>query len=260
MSATLATLTPEFPKVEPDAPLTPDRLEAALRSIGDTRYHHLHPFHALLNSGALTKGQVQAWALNRYYYQVMIPVKDSAILARMPTAALRRGWRQRILDHDGASDDDGGIRRWLALTDGLGLDRDYVESTEGVLPATKFAVEAYVHFVRERSLEEAIASSLTELFSPLAIARRVRGMLANYGYVTPEILAYFDKRPEQASRDSDFALDYVRRHALRPDQQQAVLDALLFKCSVLWAQLDALQHAYVEPGHIPPGAFRPEGS
>lgn len=239
--------------------LTPAELEERLRAIGKERYHHLHPFHHLLNQGTLTKAQVKAWALNRYYYQSMIPVKDATILSRMPDAVLRREWRQRILDHDGANDDEGGIRRWLALTDGLGLDRDYVLSTRGVLPATRFAVEAYVHFVRERSLLEAIASSLTELFSPMAIGARVSGMLANYEYITPEILAYFDKRPPQATRDSDFALAYVKAHARRPDQQQAVLDALSFKCDVLWAQLDALHHAYVTPATPPPGAYDPEG-
>ena len=178
----------------------------------------------------------------------------------MNDPALRREWRKRIIDHDGMTDDEGGIRRWLALTDGLDLDRAYVESAKGVLPATKFAVEAYVHFVREKSLLEAIASSLTELFSPMAIGARVRGMLENYDYITPEILAYFDKRPVQATRDSDFALGYVREHALRTDQQQDVIAALNFKCSVLWAQLDALYHAYVEPGHVPPGAFVPEAA
>lgn len=243
-----------------ETPLAPAALEQALRRIGETRYHHLHPFHRRLNAGELSKPQVQAWALNRYYYQSMIPVKDAAILSRMEDAALRREWRQRIVDHDGTSDADGGLARWLALTDGLGLDRDYVISTAGVLPATKFAVEAYVHFVRDKSLLEAIASSLTELFSPMAIGARVRGMLENYDYVTPDILAYFDKRPEQATRDSDFALAYVLAHARRPDRQQDVLRALTFKCDVLWAQLDALYHAYLEPGHVPPGAFRPEAA
>lgn len=237
-----------------------DRLEAALREVGEERYHHRHPFHTLLNEGRLTKGQVQAWALNRYYYQSRIPMKDAAILSRMDDVALRREWRRRILDHDGETDDDGGLRRWVALTNGLGLDRDYVVSTAGVLPATRFAVEAYVEFVRSRSLLEAIASSLTELFSPMAIGARVRGMLANYDYVTPEILAYFDKRPPQATRDSNFALAYVKAHAKRPDQREAVIKALEFKCDVLWSQLDALYHAYVAPGHIPPGAFRPEAS
>ena len=241
-------------------PLTPEQLEARLRDVGARRYHNLHPFHKLLHSGRLDKAQVRAWALNRYYYQAMIPVKDASILARMEDPALRRIWRQRILDHDGEREGEGGIERWLRLTDGLGLDRAYVVSTRGVLPATKFAVEAYVHFVREKNLLEAVASSLTEMFSPSIIGERVAGMLANYDFVSRETLAYFDKRLSQAPRDADFALDYVKRHAVRPDQQEAAIRALEFKCDVLWAQLDALYHAYVTPGHVPPGAWRPEAA
>src|SRR5881409_1822921 len=202
--------------------MSPSELEAQLRDIGARRYHRLHPFHLLLHGGQCTKGQVQAWALNRYYYQAMIPVKDASLIARCNESALRREWRRRLVDHDGESEGDGGIARWLKLTDGLGLDRDYVVSTSGLLPATRFAVEAYVHFVRERTLIEAIASSLTELFSPVIISERVSGMLANYPFVTRETLAYFDKRPPQARRDADFALDYVKRHALTADSQRAV--------------------------------------
>ena len=147
--------------------------------------------------------------------------------------------------------------RWLALTDGLDLDRGYVVSQAGALPGTKFAVEAYIHFVGERSILEAIASSLTELFAPTIIRERVAGMLSNYSFVDEATLAYFNARLTQAPRDADFALDYVKRNARTPEQQQAVLNALYFKCDVLWAQLDALYHAYVDPGHIPPGAFDP---
>ena len=239
--------------------LTPDQLEAALRDIGARRYHRLHPFHGLLHGGQCTRGQVQAWALNRYYYQASIPLKDASLIARCDDSDLRREWRSRLVDHDGAEDGEGGIARWLKLTDGLGLDRDYVVSLRGLLPATRFAVDAYVRFVREKTLIEAVASSLTELFSPTIISERVAGMLASYPFVTRATLAYFDKRPPQARRDSDFALDYVRRHATTPESQQAVLGALEFKCDVLWAQLDALHHAYVTPGHVPPGAFVPEG-
>ena len=238
--------------------MTPDELEAALRDIGARRYHRLHPFHGLLHGGKCTKGQVQAWALNRYYYQASIPLKDASLIARCDDPALRREWRSRLVDHDGETAEDGGIARWLRLTDGLGLDRNYVMSLRGLLPATRFAVDAYVRFVREKTLLEAVASSLTELFSPGIISERVAGMLANYDFVTRETLAYFDKRPPQAARDSDFALDYVRRFAVTPESQQAVLAALEFKCDVLWAMLDALHHAYVAPKHVPPGAFMPE--
>ena len=193
--------------------MTPDELESALRRIGAERYHNNHPFHKALHDGSMTKAQVQAWALNRFYYQAMIPVKDSAIMARMTDPDLRRAWRQRVIDHDGEGPGDGGIERWLMLTDGLGLDRDYVASTDGILPATKFAVEAYVHFVKEKTLLEAIASSLTEMFAPTIIKDRVAGMLANYDFIAEETLAYFGKRLTQAPRDANFALDYVRREA-----------------------------------------------
>lgn len=236
--------------------LTPDQLEARLRQIGAERYHNRHPFHRKLHDGLLTKQQVQAWALNRYYYQAKIPAKDATLLARLPTAELRREWRRRIEDHDGTEPGTGGVARWLVLTDGLGLDRDYVESTEGLLSATRFAVDAYVNFVRDQSILAAIASSLTELFSPTIISERVSGMLRHYDFISEETLAYFTPRLTQAPRDSDFALAYVRENALTPEQQREVLGALEFKCSVLWSMLDALDYAYVED-HIPPGAFVP---
>lgn len=251
-----------LPPLQPSQELlSPDALAAALRQIGAERYHNLHPFHRRLHNGELTLDQVRAWALNRYYYQAMIPIKDATILARMDDPALRRIWRQRIVDHDGEEGQTdgqaGGIDRWLKLTDGLGLIRDEVISTRHILPATRFAVEAYVHFVRDCTLLEAIASSLTEMFSPQIISERVSGMLANYSFISEETLAYFGKRLTQAPRDADFALAYVQRHAVTPETQAAALAALRFKCDVLWSQLDALEHAYVDPGLPPPGAWRP---
>ena len=238
--------------------LSPEALEAALRDIGAARYHNLHPFHRMLHGGKLNRAQVQAWALNRFYYQSRIPAKDATLLARLPTADLRRTWRSRLLDHDGDAPGTGGVARWLKLAEGVGLDREYVESTAGILPGTRFAVDAYVAFVRDRSVLEAIASSLTEMFSPSIIAERVSGMLAHYDFITAETLAYFTPRLTQAPKDSDFALAYVKTHAHSPAEQESVLSALRFKCDVLWAQLDALHHAYVEPGLVPPGAFVPE--
>jgi pyrroloquinoline-quinone synthase len=240
--------------------LTPDELEAELRAIGAERYHHLHPFHELLHGGKLARHQVQAWALNRYYYQAMIPIKDAHALSKLPTSELRREWRRRIVDHDGDRPGAGGIERWLKLAEGVGLDRVYVQSTQGILPGTRFAVEAYVNFVRDRPILEGIASSLTEMFSPGIIADRVRGMLAGYPFITEETLAYFTPRMAQAPQDVDFALSYVKAHARTRREQEAVLAALRFKCDVLWAQLDALYLAYVEPGLIPPGAFVPRTS
>lgn len=237
---------------------SPAELEAELRAIGATRYHNLHPFHRLLHGGKLSRDQVRAWALNRYYYQAMIPVKDATLLARMDDPDMRRIWRQRIIDHDGNAPGEGGIARWLRLTDSLDLPRDDVTSLKGILPATRFAVEAYVHFVGSRSLLEAVASSLTELFSPNIISERVAGMLKAYDFVSRETLAYFDNRLTEAPRDADFALAYVLQHATTPQTQEAALAALRFKCEVLWTQLDALHFAYVEPRLPPPGAWQPD--
>jgi pyrroloquinoline-quinone synthase len=240
-----------------EQPMSPDALERALREIGRERYHDRHPFHALLHGGKLDRGQVQAWALNRYYYQSRIPMKDAAFMSRVDDPELRREWRRRIEDHDGAGDDPGGIVRWLRLCAGLGLDLDYVRSTEGVLPATKFAVDAYVRFVREAPLLDAVASSLTELFAPTIIAKRVEGMLESYAFVDRDTLAYFTARLEQAPRDSDFALEYCKTHARTPEAQRRVCDALRLKCDILWVLMDALYLAYVTPRMIPPGSFVP---
>jgi pyrroloquinoline-quinone synthase len=237
-----------------------DEFEAAIRAVGAERYHDKHPFHKLLHGGKLNKGQVQAWALNRYCYQSAVPRKDAALISRVSDRELRREWVHRVLDHDGFGDEEGGIERWLVLTDGLGLDRDYVQSMTGALPATRFAVEAYVTFVREQPLTVAVASSLTELFAPKIHKERISGMLENYDFINESVMAYFKRRLVQAPRDSEFALEYVLDNARNRDEQEACVDAVRFKCNVLWVQLDALHHAYFEPGNVPPGAFRPEAA
>ena len=82
-------------------------------------------------------------------------------------------------------------------------------------------------------------------------------MLANYDWITPDTLAYFNARLTQAPTDSAFALAYCKEHARTVETQEAVLGALRFKCGVLWSQLDGLYLAYVAPGMIPPGAYDP---
>ncbi len=236
--------------------MSPEELEAALRKVGAERYHNNHRFHARQYSGQCSYEEVQAWALNRYYYQSMIPIKDATVLTRLTDSDDRREWRKRIEDHDGMQAGDGGIERWLKLTDSLGFSRDYVMSTDGILPATRFAVDAYVEFCRDRSPLEAVASSLTELFSPTIISERLTGMLANYDFVSKETLAYFSQRPPQAKRDSEWALAFVKTHAKTRDEQDAAIKALEFKCAVLWTQLDALWTAYVDK-YLTPGAWAP---
>lgn len=242
-----------------DTLLSRDEFEAAIRAVGAERYHDKHPFHKMLHGGELNKGQVQAWALNRYCYQAAVPRKDAALMSRVHDRELRREWMHRVIDHDGLGEEPGGIERWLVLTDGLGLDRKDVQSMKLALPATKFAVEAYVRFVREEPLVVAVASSLTELFAPKIHKERISGMLENYDFIDDTVMAYFRRRLNQAPRDADFALEYIKQHALTRREQDACIAAVEFKCNVLWVQLDALRNAYVD-GHIPPGAFRPEGA
>jgi pyrroloquinoline-quinone synthase len=241
-----------------EAPWSVPEFEAQIRAVGPERYHDLHPFHHMLHGGKLNKGQVQAWALNRYCYQAAVPRKDAAFISRVHDRELRREWLHRVLDHDGhPPEEPGGIERWLVLTDGLGLDREYVTSRRGALAATVFAVESYVTFVREQPLTVAVASSLTELFAPKIHKERISGMLEGYDFIDDKVMAYFKRRLTQAPRDSEFALQYVLKTAKTREEQEACVDAVKFKCNVLWVQLDALHNAYVA-GNIPPGAFRPE--
>ena len=238
-------------------PDTRDLFEARLRAIGAERYHDKHPFHHLLHSGGCTPDQVRAWVINRYYYQSRIPMKDAAFMSRVSDPALRRAWRSRIEDHDGRAPGEGGIARWLKLAEGVGLDPDYVASEVGILPATRFAVDAYVRFVRDEPLLPAVASSLTELFAPKIHANRIQGLLKHYDFANETTISYFKHRLTEAPQDVAFGLAWVLDHAVTQADQDAAARALTFKTEVLWAQLDALWSAYVEPGRIPPGAWQP---
>ena len=233
----------------------PNELLARLRQIGAERYHHRHPFHLRMHEGKLTRGQLQAWALNRFCYQSAIPVKDAIILSRSQDAEFRRAWRKRILDHDGEPGRPGGIEKWIKLAEATGLDPARVQSGEGVLPATRYAVGAYLAWVRERSLLEAVASSLTELFSGSLIALRVEALRKHYPWLASG-LDYFQARLTQAPEDAEYALGWVGEQARTAEEQELACGALRAKCDMLWAQLDALYFAYVEPGWPPPGAFR----
>ena len=241
-----------------DAVLSLDELRIELRKVGDERYHHLHPFHLLMHDGKLSRGQLQAWALNRYCYQSMIPVKDAIILSQSDDPGFRRAWRERIIDHDGDQHSKGGVEKWLKLAEATGLDRERVRSRKEVLPATQYAVNEYLNLVRTRPLLEAVASSLTELFSRDLISLRIDRIREHYPWLAGG-LAYFESRLDQAPKDAEFALQYVHENAKTRAEQEHVIQALRDKCDILWAMLDALYFAYVEPGWPPPGAFTIDG-
>ena len=229
-------------------PLDRDALIDWFRREGEARYHDRHPYHVMMHEGKLTRLQLQLWVLNRYYYQTRIPIKDALILAKSEDPAFRRMWRHRIVDHDGEHEDDGGLALWLRLAEGVGLDREEVASCRSILPGVRFACDAYVDLVRERSLVEAVASSLTEFFAPELMSRRVLAWERHYPWVSQDMLAYFRSRVPRARRDSEEAIDFVVRHATSYELQARCIAALVRKTEILWHLLDATYVAYVEPG------------
>jgi pyrroloquinoline-quinone synthase len=218
---------------------------AALRA-QSRRYHDQHPFSRRMKEGSLSRGQIQGWVANRFYYQETIPRKDAAILANCPEREVRRRWVRRILDHDGTADGEGGIEAWLRLGEAVGLTREEMADERHVVPGVRFAVDAYLTFARTRPWVEAVASSLTELFAPDLMAERLAAFERHYSWIDPQGLAYFRARLTQAPRDSEHALEVVTEHCRTPDQQAAAVAALSFKCDVLWSVLDAIDRAYAD--------------
>jgi pyrroloquinoline-quinone synthase len=228
--------------------LDPDALIASFRDEGERRYHDHHPFHVRMHAGELSKEELRAWVTNRFYYQTRIPIKDAIILSKSEDPAFRRAWIRRIVDHDGAREGEGGISLWLRLAEGVGLDVAEVKSLSFVLPGVRFACDAYVQLVRERSLVEAVASSLTEFFAPDIMSKRVAAWEKHYPWVSPDVLEYFRGRIPRAKKDSEEAIAFVVANATTRELQDRCVDALVTKCNILWALLDAVSAAH---GHVP---------
>jgi len=224
-------------------PWSKTEFEEKLRAKGD-RYHIHHPFHVAMNSGRCTKLQVQGWVLNRFYYQVSIPIKDAAILANMPEREHRRRWIQRILDHDGAQGSEGGIEAWLRLGEAVGLSRQDLTSMRHVLPGVRFAVDAYVNFARRAPWQEAVCASLTELFAPQIHKERLAGWPQHYPWIDPAGYAYFRGRLAEARRDVEHGLEVTLQHFRTREEQERALQILQFKLDILWSMLDAMQLSY----------------
>jgi pyrroloquinoline-quinone synthase len=213
---------------------------AALRAVGEGRYHHLHPFHLRMNRGELSPEEIRRWAANRFYYQRSIPLKDAAILSNCGERDVRRLWLHRVSDHDGAIGTEGGIEAWLRLGEACGLDRAALWAGEGLLPGVRFAVDAYVTFARTEPWPVAVASSLTEMFAPDLMAERLAAFRRHYTWIPDWGFDYFQRRVTQARTDSDEALGIVLRWCATEELRARAVAALRFKCDVLWTQLDAI--------------------
>ncbi|PRX70760.1 pyrroloquinoline-quinone synthase [Cohnella sp. SGD-V74] len=224
--------------------LSNEQFIARLRQVGEERYHDKHPYHIAMHEGKLSPAQLRAWIANRFYYQKNIPVKDALILAKLPSREERREWIQRIIDHDGREGEDGGIEAWIRLGEAAGIPREEMLDERRVLPAVRFAVDAYVNFCRLQPWPIAVASSLTELFAPTLVSKRIGVFEQLYPWIRPEGLAYFQARLHQAPRDADHGLSLVLRECGNRAEQEQAISALRFKCDVLWALLDALSLAF----------------
>ena len=233
-------------------PLSTEEFTRRLSAVGAAAYHDKHPFHQLMHQGKLTRRQVQAWIENRFYYQAMIPRKDAAIISKATDQGVRRAWMQRVIDQDGIGEEKGGIHKWLKLAEAAGLNTNEVENFRYVLPAVRFAVDAYLNLVESRPLEEAIASSLTEMFAPAIMSERLPAFEQHYPWIEKDALEYFRSRLVQAPRDVEFGLRYTLEHCVTRRQQDKALEVLRIKCHILWSLLDAVHFAYVTPGLLPP--------
>src|SRR6266567_9442694 len=197
------------PEVEAtDTPLTSEAFVEALRAQSEN-YHHKHPFHIHMNTGRLSRAQIQIWVANRYYYQAMIPIKDAAILSNCPYPEIRRVWVQRIIDHDGTAEGQGGIEDWLHLAEAVGLSREEVLDERHLVPGVRFAVDAYVTFARTRPWIEAVAASLTELFAPDLMRERITAFEQRYDWIDNNGLTYLRARSIQGPRDASQAINIV---------------------------------------------------
>ena len=225
------------------APWSRPEFEERLRDKGRA-YHIHHPFNVMLNSGKANREQIRGWVANRFYYQISIPIKDAAILANCPDRAVRRSWVQRILDHDGYGDDPGGIESWLRLAQAVGLERQRVEQLTEVLPGVRFAVDAYVNFARRAPWQEAVCSSLTELFAPEIHKQRLANWPEHYPWIDRAGLQYFQSRVSIARRDVEFGLAFTLDWFKTRAQQERALEILQFKLDVLWQMNDAMALRY----------------
>lgn len=239
----MTTITFSLDERNVQPPFNAEGMAAAIDAVLQERYHDKHRFHVRMHKGELSQDEFRSWILNRFYYQQRIPVKDALVLSKLPTREDRQRWVRRITDHDGVPGNEGGIEAWLRLGEAAGLTREEMTDVNSILPGVRFAVDAYVNFCREQPWLVAVASSLTERFAPRLVGSRIGVIEEHYKWIEPEGLDYFRRRLSEAPRDAEHALELVLKHAETAREQAEVVAAVRFKCDVLWAMLDAIEHS-----------------
>ncbi len=223
---------------------SPEELVAEVREALRSRYIDQHPFMQLFYEGRLTRKQMQAWIINRFYLQNSIASKDAAIVSNCPIPAVRRIWISRTLRREGMGDMVGDVDGWLALAVAAGLKGESVR-TARCLPGVRFAVEGLVSFARRASWLEGVATSLYEIPAKEELVKRTAALKAHYRWIGPEGMKFFASRLAHIDRDNETVVGLVVAHAKDRATLHSAIEAALHMSDVTWSIHDAVYMNYV---------------
>ncbi len=212
----------------------------------EPRYFLNHPFMKLFYAGRLTNEQIRAWIVNRFYYQKQMPLKDSIILANCTDTAARKLWLQRLMKREGVGGYRGDVEGWAMLAEAAGISRKTLENTE-VLPGVRFAVDAYLNFVKTVSWVEGVAASLPELLAVNELPKRIEALRRHYGWIGREGVEFFIERLSYIKEDIELVLELLTTHIRNNIMLKKCFEAARYNCNVHWSMLDAIYMEYVLP-------------
>jgi pyrroloquinoline-quinone synthase len=203
-----------------------------------------HPLMELLHQGKLSKKQLQAWAVNRFYFQKSIPIKDAIILSKCPEIEVRRMWITRLLKREGLQRDMGDVDGWIAFSEAAGVKREALLSAK-FLPGVRFAVDSYVNFARNSDWIDGVAASLTELSAKEELVGRISAFRKHYRWVGEAGLRFFISRLSQVDESNGMQLSIVMRYCQSRRAQEEAIAAAVFASEVTWSLNDSVFMNYV---------------
>ena len=217
---------------------------AEVRKALEPRYVDKHPFMQALYRGKLTRKQVQAWIVNRFYLQNCIGSKDAAVLSNCPVPEVRRIWISRTLRREGMGDSVGDVDGWLQFAEAAGLKKQAVLEAR-CLPGVRFAVDGLVNFARKASWLEGIATSLYEVPARAELVKRTDALKGHYPWIGAEGMKFFLSRLARVDRDSEAVVDLVSAYATDRRSQASAIQAALTMSDVVWSIHDSVYMNYV---------------